>query len=441
MTDSILPLQGSVLNRVRSALANLPEPLFALYGGLMAFGAYFAMYAFRKPFTVASYAQVGPALINYKIALVIAQVFGYALSKVAGVKVVSETPPSRRALYILGLIGTAELALVLFALIPAPWNIVCLFVNGLALGLIWGLVFGFLEGRRQSEVLGAILCTSFIVSSGVVKSVGKSVMLSGWAGEYWMPALTGLLFTPLLLVCVLGLVALPPPSREDEALRVVRTPMDAPSRRAMFMAYAPGLIGLVITYVFLTTLRDFRDNFAAEIWTGLGFKNDAQVFTLSETPVACIVLVMLAGVMFIRDNRRAFQANLLLVALGLVVTGASSAAFQQHLIGPVAWMITLGAGLYLSYTPFNGLLFDRFISATRRPGTAGFLIYVADACGYASSVALLLFRNFVDLKLSWVDFLIALSYVVSAAGLIAVVAAALYFRKKLPLDNAVRLAA
>ena len=123
VTDAIKSPRASWLEQARRTLAAAPEPVFALYGGVMAFGAYFAMYAFRKPFTVASYVQAGPYVVNYKIALVIAQVFGYALSKVAGVKVVSETPPHRRALYILLLIGAGELALVAFALIPAPWNI------------------------------------------------------------------------------------------------------------------------------------------------------------------------------------------------------------------------------------------------------------------------------------------------------------------------------
>ena len=169
-----------------------------------------------------------------------------------------------------------------------------------------------------------------------------------------------------------------------------------------------------------------------EIWNGLGFKDDAAIFSLSELPVAAIVLVMMAMLMFIGDNRRAFLANLGLVALGLVLAGGSSLAQQAHLIGPITWMITLGAGLYLAYTPFNALLFDRFIAAGGRTGTAGFLIYVADASGYVSSVALLIFRNFVGLKLSWVEFLRDISYVTAAVGLALIVGAGLYFHRRLP---------
>jgi Family of unknown function (DUF5690) len=422
-------------DRFRNWLSRAPAPVFALYGGLMAFGAYFAMYAFRKPFTVASFASVAPVLVEYKIALVIAQVMGYALSKVAGIKVISEMPPQRRAVAILVLIGAAEVTLVLFALIPAPWNIALLFANGLALGMIWGLVFGFLEGRRLTELLGAMLCASFIVSSGVVKSVGETVMLRGWANEFWMPAVTGLLFTPLLLFCVAGLAVLPPPNAEDERLRVARTPMDAQARRAMLAAFAPGLIAIIIVYVGLTALRDFRDNFAVEIWTGLGFKNDAEIFTLSELPVAAIVLVMMALLMFIKNNRRAFLANLIMVSAGLALAGLSSLAFEAHWIGPISWMISLGAGLYLGYTPFNALLFDRFIAAGGRTGTAGFLIYVADAAGYLSSVALLIIYNFVGVRISWVKFLTGISYTAAIGGLVLIVGAGLYFQRRLIREN------
>lgn len=417
----------SFVERMRGRLSRAPAPVFALYGGLMAFGTYFAMYAFRRPFAVASFADAAPVLLNYKIALVIVQVFGYALSKVAGVKIISEMPPERRAFAILVLIGVAELCLISFAIIPAPWNVPCLFGNGLALGLIWGLVFGFLEGRQVSELLGAMLCASFIVSSGVVKTVGETVMLWGWGNEYWMPAVTGLLFAPLLILCVFGLVLLPAPTAEDERLRVARAPMDATARRKMFMAFAPGLIGLIIIYVGLTALRDFRDNFAVEIWNGLGFQNDADVFTYSEVPAAAIVLIAMAMLMFIGNNRRAFLANLVLVGAGLALAGLSSLAFQTHLIGPVSWMITLGAGLYLGYTPFNALLFDRFVAASGRSGTAGFLIYVADACGYMSSVALLVFYNFVDIHISWVNFLISICYLAAIPGLVLVTGAGLYF--------------
>lgn len=420
--------EGAVTRWLRTA----PPFVFALYGGLAGFGAYFSMYAFRKPFAAAAYAGVAgwPFAIDFKIALVIAQVAGYALSKIIGVKVVSETRPQHRALAILLLIGLSEAALAAFAVLPSTLAVATLFANGLCLGMIWGLVFGFFEGRRLSEVLGAMLCASFIVASGVVKSAGKTLLLHGWVSEAWMPAATGLLFTPLLLISTLALAQLPPPDAADEAARARRAPMGARQRMDLFRRYAPGLIALVAVYVFLTALRDFRDNFAAEIWAELGFSSEAGMFTWSELPVAAVVLSAMAVLMRVRDNGRAFGWNLTFVAGGLALVGAATLAWRLGALGPIGWMIALGAGLYMAYTPFNGLLFDRLIAASGSVGTAGFLIYVADASGYVGSVGLLLLRNFGRLDLEWSRFLGLAAYATCLIGLAATGLAAVYFHRR-----------
>jgi hypothetical protein len=196
------------------AIANRSKPawsaLFIVWAGAAAFAAYFSMYAFRKPFTAAHFADAPQWLfaLDYKTALVIAQVLGYALSKLIGIRLISEMGAKGRAAAIVGLIALAWLALVGFAIVPAPYSVGMLFLNGLPLGLIWGLVFSYLEGRRTTEALGAILCASFIVSSGAVKSVGAWLMARWQVSEFWMPAATGALFFPLLLISVLALARL-----------------------------------------------------------------------------------------------------------------------------------------------------------------------------------------------------------------------------------------
>src|SRR5215467_10530513 len=81
---------------------------------LAAFGTYFCMYAFRKPFTAAGFQDVVLWGVGYKTVLVTAQVLGYTLSKFLGIKVVAEVRPQRRAALLLGLIAAAEGALLLF---------------------------------------------------------------------------------------------------------------------------------------------------------------------------------------------------------------------------------------------------------------------------------------------------------------------------------------
>lgn len=393
---------------------------FILFAGGAAFSAYFAMYAFRKPFTAATFADVGSwtFAIDFKVALVIAQLIGYALSKFIGVKVVSEMSAARRGVAIVGLIGLSWIALVLFAILPVPAKPVAMFLNGLPLGMIWGLVFAYLEGRRSSEVLASILCASFILSSGLVKSVGAGLMTDWQIGEMWMPAITGLLFMPVLLMSVLGLSSLPPPSAEDIAERVARPPVDSAARRRFLRDYGPSVTLLVLAYVLFTVIRDFRDNFAAEIWEALGYGNSAEIFTASELPIAVVTLVILASLVAIRNNRRALFVIHLIVLAGAALIGASTLAFSLGWLGPVGWMIASGLGLYLAYTPFNAMLFDRLVAASGQAGTATFLIHIADASGYAGSVTLLLLRNLPGVSLDWLSFYIALALTGAAASIL-----------------------
>ncbi len=413
---------------LRRRLEAASTTTFSAYAIGSAFTAYFCMYAFRKPFAAAAFeGELGG--VELKIALVIAQVVGYALSKFIGIKLVSELSPSRRAAALLGLIAAAELALLAFAVAPPGGKVVAIFFNGLPLGAVWGLVYGFLEGRRTSELLGAGLSTSYIVASGAVKSVG-ALWLGAGLSESWMPFVTGLCFAPLFVVAVWLLRQLPPPSPRDEAARTKRGPMTGPQRRAFLQRYAFGLITLTGLYMFLTAYRDFRDNFAAEIWSALGWGDEPAVFTASELPVALLVMAALASIYRIRGNRVALLAIHALMAAGTVLIGGATLLFDAGVISGAVWMVALGIGLYLAYVPYGCVLFDRLIAATGTVGTAVFMIYVTDAFGYAGSVGLLLFKNFGGAELSWLAFFRVFSYATALACTTAFIASAAYFARR-----------
>ena len=428
--------------KLRQALEKANPVLFTTVAGLAGFAAYFAMFAFRKPFSAAIFGAV-PGwhfALDYKIALVLAQVLGYAVSKMIGVKLIAEITPTKRATAIIILIFASWLALLLFAVVPAPWNVFAMFLNGLPLGLIWGLVFGFMEGRRTSEVLGAILCASFIVSSGAVKSVGK-LLMDGWhISPFWMPAAAGAVFFPILGLSVWGLSQIPPPSRQDESERVRRAPMDSAARARFLSRYGLGIALLVLSYVLTTAIRDFRDNFAAEIWTALGMGQAAAVFTASELPVAVLSLTVLGVIIVVRDNTKALLVIHGVVFAGLLLLALSTLAFQAGLLSPLAWMILNGAGLYMAYVPFNAMLFDRLIAASGTVGTAGFLIYIADACGYLGSCALLVWRNFGLVELNWLQVFTASAYGASIIGMISMGLSAVYFLHKATPVNGIEAA-
>ncbi len=393
------------------------------------------MYAFRKPFVAAQFGDVAGWTfpLDYKSTLLIAQVLGYALSKFIGIKVISEIGRRGRAWTIFGLVAASWAALILFALVPAPWNVFFLFLNGLPLGMIWGLVFSYLEGRRTTDVLGAIMCTSLIVSSGLVKSVGSWLMLSG-VSEYWMPAAAAALFFPLLWLSLWILEQVPPPTPEDEAARVKRVPMMKADRATFFRRYGLGLALLVFGYLLLTAMRDFRDNFAAEIWTAMGFAKDPAVFSQSELPIGVVVLGVLGALVLIRNNKRALLVMHGVIIVGALLIAGATAAFQAGLLSPLAWMILTGAGMYFGYAPFNAMLFDRMIAALGSAGNAGFLIYVADASGYVGSVALLLYRKFGAAQLDWLSFYEGACYAIAALLVLLIGASGLYHARTIQED-------
>ena len=56
-----------------------------LWAVVAAFGTYFCMYAFRKPFAVAQYSDLTAWEWQYKTVAVVAQVLGYMLAKFIGI--------------------------------------------------------------------------------------------------------------------------------------------------------------------------------------------------------------------------------------------------------------------------------------------------------------------------------------------------------------------
>ena len=200
---------------------------FILNASVATFVTYLCMYAFRKPFTAATFNGLKLWGFDYKILLIIAQLIGYTLSKSLGIKIIAELRQENRLKTLIILMGIALISLFLFALVPFPYNLLFMFLNGIPLGMIWGVVFGFIEGRRSTELLGAIMASSFIVSSGLVKSSGRLVLENIVNNEMWMPFITALIYTPVLLFGIYLLSRIKAPGDDDKLLRTARIPMNA----------------------------------------------------------------------------------------------------------------------------------------------------------------------------------------------------------------------
>ena len=170
-----------------------------------------------------------------------------------------------------------------------------------------------------------------------------------------------------------------------------------------------GYFGLVSIYVLLTIVRDFRDNFIIEFWAEQGFSGAPQIVTLTEIPVAIVVLVIAAAGILIRKNNTAFNTGMGLTVFGAIMVLVSTILFEKHLISPVIWMITSGIGVYLPYILFHCLIFERLIAMLSFKGNVGFLFYIADAVGYLGSLMVLILKEISGFNQSWVHFFIKLN--------------------------------
>lgn len=412
--------------------------VFMLFGATAAFCTYACMYAFRRGITAVTFDGMTFAGISYKIWLVTAQVFGYALSKGIGIKVVSEMSPSRRAINILLFVLVALLALLGFALVPAPYNIIFLFLNGLPLGLIYGTMLGFLEGRRQTDGLVAGLTASFIFASGFVKTVALTIRADWGVSEFWLPFVTGSLFVLPMLVSIYALTLLPPPTAEDRALRTERKPMNADERRDFVRNFRPGLVLLIASYVLLSAFRDFRDNFGPEILKDAGVNNPG-IFAKTETLVAVGILIVMALLQRVTNNFRAFALLNGLMLAGGTLVGASTYAYSTGMLSPGNWFLLTGLGLYMAYVPCNGLYFERLIATFRYVSTVGFIVTLADWYGYLGSVAVLLYKNFGHANISYREFFMNGAYILSAVYGVLVVASFLYFSRRFKTSQAIQV--
>jgi hypothetical protein len=373
-----------------------------LWAVTAAFGTYFCMYMYRKPFTAASYTDDGWQDWDQKAVLVAAQVVGYLISKIIGIRVVSEIERGQRAGLLFGLILLSHVSLLLFAIAPAPWHIVCIFLNGLPLGIVFGLVLGFLEGRRMTEALTAGLCASFIFAGGVSKTVGQSLLeytQKSWQwtvpqSERWMPFLAGCLFLLPIAVFIWMLSCIPPPDEQDESARSKREPMSREDRARIIRAYAGALAAISFMYLLVTILRSLRDDFAPEILAGLGANVKPSAYASIDFWVALIAMLANGSSVFITRNRAALQASLGICFLGFVVT-LTAVGLQRLAPLPPEWMmIMVGAGLYLPYVAVHTTIFERLIALTRDRANVGFLMYLADALGYCGYAVLILLKNF-----------------------------------------------
>ncbi|MCE9567100.1 MAG: DUF5690 family protein [Planctomycetes bacterium] len=390
------------------------------------------MYGLRKPFDVVTFTGVKflGTQIDLKTACVLGQILGYMVSKYVGAKLCAEVARGKRAVILAAAGVWAQLALLAFAVLPDALKPLAMFANGLPLGVVWGLVVRYLEGRRLSDLLLVMLSGSFIIAGAATKDA--ALQAANWnVSEAWLPALTGTVFLTPYLLSILLLDQLPQPTERDEAARTVRSNLDARGRREFLVRVGAGFVLLILAYFLLTAYRDFRDYYGREILQAMGQPAYPGIFLETDRWALVVALCTLGLLTFIGSHRRALVVIYSLILAGFAVIAGATVAYKGGNIGGAAWLSMVGVGLYLAYVPFGTVLFERIVAAARFPGTSVFAVQLADGISYTGSVILQLYRDLAYADVDRLAFFVPLSYVVAIGGATLTLAGAVAVGRRL----------
>ena len=380
----------------------LSDFLFILWAGGAALLSYSLVYALRKPFTAASFENAEFFDLDYKVVVTISQILGYVISKFIGIKLISELKAEERFKFILTSVLLAEASLILFGLLSTPFNVAAMFLNGLSLGCMWGVIFSFIEGRRVTDILASLLGVSMVVSSGTAKSVGLYVMNHLHVSEFWMPALIGAVALPLLLLLGWALNRLPKPTQEDIAMKSERETLNRRQRRGVFKSYMPFLSMLFVAKIAIVVLRDIKEDFLVNIIDVSSYS--PWLFAQIDSIVTLIILGIFGLMVFVKDNLKALSVLFVLIMSGMVVMSVVSFGQEQFRLSPVAWLFMQSLCLYITYLTFQTIFFDRFIACFKIRGNVGFFIVTTDFLGYTGTVVVLVLKEFCNPNIDWALF-------------------------------------
>ena len=348
---------------------HVSDLLLILWAGGAALLSYSLVYALRKPYTAAAFEGLEFFGSDYKVAVTTIQILGYVISKFFGIKIISELKRENRFRFFVASAVLAEVALVGFGMLPMPYNVIAMFVNGLSLGCMWGVIFSFIEGRKVTDILASLLGVSMVFSSGFAKSFGLFAMNDLHIDQFWMPAVIGGCALPVLVFM------------------------------ALFIKYAPILTLLFIGNFMLLVLRDIKEDFLVNILDMSG--QSSWMFARVDTVVTLVILGIFALFIFFRSNIKAIMGLMALVLAGCLTLTYVSFNYATLDLQPVTWLFVISLSLYIAYLTFQTIFFDRFIACFRIKGNVGFFIALIDFIGYIGTVTLLFTKESLDIKTDW----------------------------------------
>ena len=229
-----------------------------------------------------------------------------------------------------------------------------------------------------------------------------------------MPALIGAIAFPLLCLTGWMMTRFPRPTAADIAARTERVTLNGSERRNLFLRFMPILTLLFVANLLITVMRDIKEDFIVCI---------IDVSTISAWTFAHVdtiaTLVMLA-----------IFALLALSTLGMGALAFIGANSDTLGISTTTWLFAQSLCIDVAYLGFQTIFFERFIACFKIHGNVGFFIITIDFVGYAGTVALLIFKEYLLTGIDWSVFYDYINLYVGLACCIAFVGSMAYIARR-----------
>mmetsp|Transcript_14214 Transcript_14214/g.21005 ORF Transcript_14214/g.21005 Transcript_14214/m.21005 type:complete len:511 (+) Transcript_14214:147-1679(+) len=360
--------------------------------------SYLGSYVAKYPFFVVDYGSEKFLGIGLKDSFSYAFTIGFFVGKFPAYVYVPTVVRNQRFRVLLVLFAVGSLLMTGFLPLPsgplaAAIQVFGVFMGSIFCSAIFGVEMLYMEGRSKGDILvAAMLCVVFFGPS-LCRAIGESLILTGIPGSL-MPLLLVLLYSPVVMISLFCLDAIPDPSEADVQARGERTVMTASQKTAFLRRHGMGLTPLLVGYAFSAGFRFLRDFFALEVYRDFLQREPQPMDYLMADWVGGIVsIISILAMSRVADNTLALMLlHGMLVGSGLVM-GVGAFLFTKGLISPELFIISVGIGVAAATTPFSGSLFDRVIACTRTKGTAIFLIFFGDAVMYIGVLLCLLYKT------------------------------------------------
>ena len=150
------------------------------------------------------------------------------------------------------------------------------------------------------------------------------------------------------------------------------------------------------------------------------------MFAQVDTVVTLIILALFGAMVFVKSNIKVLVALLGLVVLGTATMSFISFNYDSLQLDAITWLFVQSLCLYIAYLCFQSIFFDRFIACFKIKGNVGFFIITLDFIGYTGTVVVLIFKEFFNPAVNWLDFYNLMSGYVGIACSVAFIGSAVY---------------